>query len=95
MQASEVTGFERSWLQDRLDPEEYFARLFHSSVAQRRSWVREQIETNQQMVREVWCEGDELRYWRFRIGGGVSGADGLALLRNGEVVQVWSNGRIL
>ena len=95
MQVVEGLDFDRSWLQDKLEPNDYFARALESGVARRHAWVRAENEANRQMVGEVWCEGDELWYWRNRINGGISGTDGLVLLRNGEVVRVWCNGIIL
>jgi hypothetical protein len=89
MEALDAARFDRSWLQQRLEPDEYFGRLLESSVAKRHTRVREEIETNRRLVNEMWCEGDQLWYWRFRIDGGISGSDGLALLRAGEVFRVW------
>ena len=95
MEVADRSDFDLSWIQDKLDLEGYFAGLLRSGVATRHEWVRKDIERNRELVREVWREGDELWYWRYRIGGGVSGSDGLVLLRGGEVFRVWCNGRIL
>jgi hypothetical protein len=95
VQVFALSEFDRSWIQEKLEPEDYFTRLLRSGVALRNAWMREDIESNRQMVREIWCEGDELWYWRYRINGGISGIDGLVLLRGGEVVRAWCNGRIL
>ena len=95
LQVGDPTEFDRSWLEERVDPEEYFSRLLERGVAQRTSWVRDEIEADCQLVREVWSEGDELWYWRFRIRGGISGIAGLVLMRNGEVFRLWCGPRIL
>jgi len=95
MELADIASFDLAWLQDKLDPDVYFEGLLQSGVARRHEWVRQEILRNQNLVRQVWCEGDELWYWRFRIQGGISGSDGLVLLRNGRVFRVWCNGRIL
>jgi hypothetical protein len=95
MEPVAAKDFDRAWLVTRLQPREYFARCLQSSLAQRREWYREWVEGNQAKVQEVWQDGDELWYWRYRIDGGISGSDGLALLRADKVVNIWYYATIL
>jgi hypothetical protein len=95
MQALNIAGFDRSRLEVRLEPKAYFTRLLESGPALRRAWIREDIENRRKLLTEVWRDGDEVWYWRYRIDGGISGSDGLAIVRNGELAYVWSFGFIL
>jgi hypothetical protein len=95
MEIADTTDFDLSWLEQKLEPESYFTGLLQSRVARRSEFMRKEIERDRELVREVWHERDELWYWRYRIGGGISGADGLVILRDGKVHTVWCNGRIL
>lgn len=95
MQVMAEAHFDRSCLEFKLDPEHYFTKLLESGAAKRHASMREEFENNRKMVQKVWREGDELWYWRYRIDGGISGSDGLVVLRHGEIVQAWCNGCIL
>jgi hypothetical protein len=87
MEVVNPATFDRSTLRERLEPpEEYFARLLGSGVAQRHAWAREMLVAQRELVREVWQDGDELWSWRTTPRWG---ACGLVVLRGGEVVRVW------
>ena len=82
--------FDRSWLRTKVDPQEYFSRLLESRLAVRSASFRKEVDEDRKQVLKAWQGGDELLYWRLFIGEGPSGADGLAILRKGEVVCVWT-----
>ncbi len=93
MEAIDPATFDCSTLRERIEsPEAHFAQLRGAGVAQRHAWVREMLAAQQEMVREVWQDGDEL--WRWQTTSRW-GAYGLAVLRAGQVVRVWYQGRSL
>ena len=96
--------FDRSWLRKRVSLPDYFSQQLQSRLAARDPSFRQEVEQNRDEVLEAWQDGDELWYWRMFIDGNPSdeekglarsGADGLAILRAGEVARVWLLHRIL